>query len=685
MATGSSSIVDGHTERPGARRGRAWAVACLVLVQAAAFSQERLPPGKAEQARVLEQRLWEHPEEDTVRVGLLIKLADVYVENDPQRFDHYGAEAVKLAEKLGYAHGLANINRTIGLNLDQYRNDQFGAVEYLLRALHAAEAANDTLLLPVLCTDVGGIYTRLMRDTLAETYLTRAIELGAQYGNERARSRAIYNLSRLRSYQGRLRESIILNRHGLDVSRREHDTLTEAAHIFSMGLSYKDIGEKDSAIDHLERSVILFDHMADHRFLAFTLGQLAMLYGHQGQMEKAYMVAERGLGIAQQHNLKKEIMDNYQVLSLLAAMEEDYKAAYDFHILYDAYYDSTRNVGSAERAGRSEAMYQAYKREEAVRLQHEREQALALATEKRQRLLLLLIGSVAVALTTIAVLVYQSLRITKKQKLIIEEQKRSVEEKQRAIIDSINYSKRLQQAILPPESLMREHFRESFVLYMPKDIVSGDFYWMEVWDDTVFLAVADCTGHGVPGALISVVCANALNHAVKDFGLRDTGLILDKATDLVLDIFERHHGDVKDGMDVSLLAWDKRTNQMQWSGANMPLWIVQDPGPGARPLSIVKIKPDRQPIGKHLQRKPFTSCSLEATPGTTFYMFTDGFSDQFGGPRGKKLMPPGVESAVLSTYDSLLGRQGEAMAHLFTNWKGPLEQTDDVTMVALRT
>src|ERR1700752_4293569 len=179
---------------------------------------------------------------------------------------------------------------------------------------------------------------------------------------------------------------------------------------------------------------------------------------------------------------------------------------------------------------------------------------------------------------------YRRFKITQKQKTVIEEQKalveiknKEVEEKQHEIIDSITYAKRLQQAILPSLAAVKEQLPNSFVYYQPKDIVAGDFYWMHTTKEAVYIAAADCTGHGVPGAMVSVVCSNALNRAVNEFNLIDTGLILDKTRELVIETFEKSDSEVKDGMDISILRIQNTQGgqkEIQWSGANNSLWYI---------------------------------------------------------------------------------------------------------------
>lgn len=267
--------------------------------------------------------------------------------------------------------------------------------------------------------------------------------------------------------------------------------------------------------------------------------------------------------------------------------------------------------------------------------------------------------------------------IRKKINKELQEQKHLIEEKNKEITDSITYAKRLQEAILPPESFLQKHLPEHFVLYQPKDIVAGDFYWAEKIGDLFFIAAADSTGHGVPGAMVSVVCSNALNRTVKEFNITDTGKLLDKTRELVIETFEKSTSEVKDGMDISLLCIDIRNQKVHWSGANNPLWYIYR-------NELKEIKANKQPIGKSDHVTVFTSHEMDYTTGTIFYLFTDGIADQFGGPKGKKFKYKQLNEVLLKNAALPLDKQKQAITNVFNEWKGDLEQVDDVCLIAIR-
>jgi len=268
--------------------------------------------------------------------------------------------------------------------------------------------------------------------------------------------------------------------------------------------------------------------------------------------------------------------------------------------------------------------------------------------------------------------------------------KHEIEVKSEEILDSINYAKRIQDAILPPTSYWHEQLKSSFVLFLPKDIVAGEFYWMERVGDTVLFAAADCTGHGVPGAMVSVVCHNALNRAVREFGMTEPAKILDKVTDLVIETFEKSDEEVKDGMDISLCALHLDKMELEYAGAHNPMWLIREGNADFEGLeknidlegvSMYEIKGDKQPIGKFAYRQAFTNHLIELKKGDLIYLSSDGFPDQFGGPKGKKLKSKSFKKMLLNLKGMPLSDQKDFLESEFDKWMGDFEQLDDVCVI----
>lgn len=260
-----------------------------------------------------------------------------------------------------------------------------------------------------------------------------------------------------------------------------------------------------------------------------------------------------------------------------------------------------------------------------------------------------------------------------------DQQKKLVELKNKEILDSITYAKRIQTAMLPSNELLKKAFGKVTVVYMPKDIVAGDFYWFDQVEHLKLIGVADCTGHGVPGAMVSVVCNNALNRATREYGLRQPASILDQTRALILDEFSKNEQDIKDGMDISLACFNEHNRTLEWAGANLSLWILK-----RNATEITEIKGDKQPIGSHVNNNSYTHHSIQLEAGDSFYLFSDGFSDQFGGPNGKKLKSASLKK-IIHSYSDLPFEQHELLLkNYFNEWKGEQEQVDDVCLIGIK-
>ncbi len=286
-----------------------------------------------------------------------------------------------------------------------------------------------------------------------------------------------------------------------------------------------------------------------------------------------------------------------------------------------------------------------------------------------------------------------------KQKDEVEHQRKLLEIKNADITSSINYAKRLQEALLPNDDFLNKHLKEHFILYKPKDIVSGDFYWMEHLNgipgrDITLFATVDCTGHGVPGAFVSVVGNGGLNRAVNEFGLTRPNEILEKLNEIVVDTLSKGEDELRDGMDISLCMFDMHNMEMQFAGANNSVYIfrkgIEDEvtslnGNGKFYRGdLCEIKANKQPIGYYEYHKTFSNNSIKIRKGDVIYLFSDGFTDQFGGPNCKKYNVTRFRNFLLNIFDKPMSAQRELVEKEFESWKGSEDQIDDVIVAGIR-
>lgn len=262
-----------------------------------------------------------------------------------------------------------------------------------------------------------------------------------------------------------------------------------------------------------------------------------------------------------------------------------------------------------------------------------------------------------------------------KQKDEIDSQRAKLEELYTDVTASIRYAKRLQDSILPPESAIKKYFPSSFVLFKPKDIVSGDFYWIGKIKNELMFAAVDCTGHGVPGAFMSLVGANGLNSAAKDHKLSDPGLILDDLNKYSSEALNKNNDDsVRDGMDITLCSLNKKQMKLKFAGAYNPLYLIRD-------SELQIIKTDKFAIGSFKPgEKNFETIEIDVKKGDKIYIFSDGYADQFGGPRGKKFMYRQFKETLISTIHESMENQKQLLDKRIESWRGSLEQVDDIVI-----
>ncbi|MBL4704123.1 MAG: SpoIIE family protein phosphatase [Flavobacteriales bacterium] len=262
----------------------------------------------------------------------------------------------------------------------------------------------------------------------------------------------------------------------------------------------------------------------------------------------------------------------------------------------------------------------------------------------------------------------------------IQLQKDHIEEINNDITDSIHYAKQLQDSILPSDERMRIGIGEVFVYFRPRDIVSGDFYWYHETDKKIFIAAADCTGHGVPGAFVSMVCQSVLNKVVIEDEVHVPGEILSKAHQGVVSTFKKESSksQANDGMDIALTVWDKETNVLHYAGAMNPLFIVREG-------ELIEYKGDRRGIGGIASREfDFITHSIQLKRDDMIYIFSDGYQDQFGGPKGKKFMVKKLKRLIQEFSTEEIGTQKEMLHNRFEKWLNGHEQIDDVLMIGYR-
>ncbi|MDG1477616.1 MAG: SpoIIE family protein phosphatase, partial [Vicingaceae bacterium] len=406
------------------------------------------------------------------------------------------------------------------------------------------------------------------------------------------------------------------------------------------------------------------------------------VYYLQGDYKSAEFNVNNALKTAREGNYLGRIGSSSLLLSQIYEAQAESDKALKMFKIHTSIKDSMMNKNTRLDAVRQQSKYEYDKQKAVDDATHDKQMTIEQEAKEKQKIIIYAIGFGLSLLVVFLIFMFNRLHITKKQKLIIESAHEELSEKNNEILDSITYAKRIQNAILPTDKFVKSHLESSFVFYKPKDIVAGDFYWIKTVGkkgETILFAAADCTGHGVPGAMVSVVCNNALNRCIKEHGLVNPGEILDKTREIVTEEFnagELGEGDyVTDGMDIALCSLTG--NELKYAGANNPLWIVRDG-------EVVVTKANKQPIGRFRTSDPFKTHSFELEKADAVYIFSDGYVDQFGGEKGKKFMAKAFKELLLSIQSETMQDQKESLRKAFEEWKGNIEQVDDVCVIGVR-
>ena len=586
-------------------------------------------------------------------------------------------QSLKLREEIGNLReiliGLQNLGVTYF-----FIADGVSAMKYTQKAMEMAIKVKDSVALCNLYDNLGACYYNDFKDSLALDCYLKALGIAKLLKYDKGIESSSANLAAYYVETGKsdLAKYYLKNA----MSFMDKNPMTKISLLYNLGGMFEKLNRPDSAIYYLESALVLAQKISSKHNMMIVCEQLAKVnYNHK-----------------------------------------NYEAAHSYTKRFYDIKDSLNNEKSQRNIAEIEAIYKTEKQGKEIEFLNAENKLQKENSENRKKLLWVSLGGLLLAIFA-AIAFYLNFRNKKRDNLIlqgknaeIQKQKDLIAEKNKEIVDSINYAKRLQEAILPSVEYIKKQLPLSFVLYKPKDIVAGDFYWMHVGSELkvgspekfVLIAVADCTGHGVPGAMVSVVCANALNAAVKEFGLREPAKILDKVNELVEDTFGKSESEVKDGMDISLLKIEmvgeltdnklpkgkliipkgqtladvveaNKKYNIQWAGANNPLWFIKDGG-------WSEIKADKQPVGKFEHRKPFTNHSLQLKASDSLFLISDGFADQFGGEQGKKIKNKMLKELLFKNSEQNPLFQKQWLEKEFESWKSGYEQVDDVCIIGIK-
>jgi serine phosphatase RsbU (regulator of sigma subunit) len=604
---------------------------------------------------------------DTIGLGAVHSFLGVnysYLGNYQKALDHI-QKSIVIREKIGDKRGLANSF------LSQYKifyimKEWERALGSELKSLSLCSEIKDEQCVSGRYTNIGDLYLRLERYGEALDYHFKALAISRRIG--------IKN-----------REALVLN---------------------NIAKTFLKTGREKEAFLYIDSSLAIRELIRDPEGLADNYLTLAKACNQTKQYEKGINAALKALEIADSSGLSSSIMEAYHEMSNSYVKLNDYKNAFNSYRNYISIRDSIYNIETSRDLTKKQLNFEFSQQQKIQGLMQDKKDAVAEKQIQKQKYIRngLVIGLSLIAL--ILFLVFRSLKRKKESNLFlnqvnatlteqkfrlqrqneqIEHQHKLIETKNREITDSIFYAKNIQTSLIPSKIDFEKYFEESFILFKPKDIISGDFYWISDKDGKIIFVTADCTGHGVPGGFMSMLGISMLNEIINEYALTEPALVLSKLRKKVITSLKQKgiSGEHQDGMDLTLMVIDKKEMKLVYSAANHTFYIIRknnDEG-----FVLKQFKGDKQPVGIYGEKlKPFSQTEVELHKGDIIYTFSDGYADQFGGPDGKKFKYKQLQEILIKIAGLSLSEQQIHLDKTITNWKGNLEQIDDITVVGIK-
>ncbi len=664
-------------------------------------------------------RLLEKVKVDSARVNLMNNLSYEWQGIDPAKAMDYAQKALDVAAKINYRSGkaysltnIANIysNRAeYELALQHYTSarqikkeigDKEGegksllgignvylflgnynkALEHYLMSLKISEEMKNLHDIAFCLNNIGAVYYYQNNHEKALACWKQAVEHYEALGEKTEVIACLNNMGNVYGERNEPQKALEVFKQALKLSVEMGDKMSIAASHLNIGSIQENLKKYNAALDEFFTGVDLYRSLGDKENTALSFIYIGEVHRKLEHYKKSIAYLDSALSIAKEINSKERIKLAYQQLAYTYAASKDYENAYHNHQLFSDEKDSLLNEQSSKQITEMQTKYDTEKKEKENQILKQTVDIHEL-NANRQRIIIYSVCALAALLVTLAFFIYRGYREKKYANVALSEKNKIIEEQHKDITDSIKYAQRIQQAILPPEQIWFDLLPHSFVLYKPKDILSGDFYWIEQGKDVVYFAAADCTGHGVPGALMSIVNFNLLNKSVLEQNLSRPCRILDEVNKwLTISLHQSfNQSAVRDGMDIALCALNKKTGHLQFAGAFNGGYIFKEDG------TFTELVGDKMPVGAFIEDKiqSFSQTEVQMHKGDRLFIFSDGYADQFGGPKGKKMKYKKLQQYIKESLHMSMNEQKKYLDDRFNEWRGNYEQVDDVLIIGI--
>ena len=617
---------------------------------------------------------------DTVKANALIDLSQQFAEHNSDKAFDYAKQGMALSMTIDNKRSMGKAHNNLG-DLYWYRGDYGSSSAHYFKALKVYEVLKDKPAIADCYRNIGWIYYYQKNYNEALNYYDQSLTINKELNRKRYMGSNYNDIAIIYSGQKKYKEAIDFYKNSLKISREEVDNRNVARDYMNLSYVYNNMGKLSLAIECIQKSVKIGEEIGNKRLLSGAYCNLGEYYIKAKKFHEAAKVLQKSMDYSSELNDKNGIIGSFENFSALYEAQNDFRKAFEYKQLSSALQDSLYNESNSKQANEMTAKYESEKKELLIK---NLEKDKALSDEKLQReknfRIYLIIFLIMTAFFVFVLLKSNALK--KKANAALSGAYEEIEEKNKDITDSINYSKRIQDASLSPKELKYKLFPEAFVLFKPKDIVSGDFYWFTEKNGKRLIASCDCTGHGVPGALMSMIGNNILNQIVNEKGITSPDEVLNHLNNELRKAMKQEgQSKTQDGMDIALVTFNSET-EIEYAGAQRPLWIVKS----AAGAPFLEIKADKFSIGGNQSEgeRKFTKHNISLSKGDCIYIFSDGLVDQFGGAEGKKFMSKKFKDLLLANYTKPMLRQEDVIVETVELWKGIREQVDDILVIGIK-
>jgi serine phosphatase RsbU (regulator of sigma subunit) len=616
----------------------------------------------------------------------------------------YNNRALAIFNEVGYQQGISNVYNTFGI-IYKEEGDYAKAMDNFFKALEINEKLGNKNLIGNALGNIGVIYNKLGEYDKALDYYNKALQISQETNDKVSEARNLDNMGTVYEAKNDYAKALDIYLKTEKISEEIDDENGMTTELLNIGSAYSSIAQqgkvskahRDSlmkkSMEYTANSLQIARKLGIKATMSIDLVNLGSDLDYFGKREEAEKDMFEAIAISDSIGAMDTKSGCYQMLSDIYTSAGDYKKALEAYKKYSALKDTIFNTDKNKEITRNEMTHEFDKKEATIKAEQDRKDVIAAEEKKKQQIIEYAISAGLILVLMLAAFIFRGYKQKQKANQLLEDKNRTIEEqkakvdqafgqlneKHKEITDSINYAKRIQTALFKDEEYVSRHLPEHYILFKPRDVVSGDFYWGFAKGDKWYVAAVDCTGHGVPGAFLTMLGSAFLNEICAQPTDISPAEVLNQLRGKVVKELSAQ-GEVKDGMDISLCCiplGSAESVKVEWAGANNPLWYTQNG-------EMKEIVADKQPIGYYESQKPFTNHILQLNKGDMIYLFTDGYADQFGGDRGKKYKYKQLSDKLKEIYNKPMEEQKKLLNKDFETWKGSLDQTDDVCVIGIR-